>query len=305
MRYVIHGAGAIGGTIGAHLHRAGQEVVLIARGEHLAALRADGLRLASPDGEETLRIPVAATPAEAAIGPEDRVILAMKTQDTLAALDDLVLAAPPEVPVLCAQNGVENERLALRRFPHVLGVVVWLMTEHLEPGLVAHFSAPTPGVLDLGRVPAGPQCALATTIAADLRSAGFVSRAVEDVMRWKRTKLLANLANAIQVVHGPAQEPEGLMDAARAEGEACFRAARLGWATEAELAERRALVSPPRAVAGRGHEGGSTWQSLVRGTGRVETDYLNGEIVLLGRRHGVPTPVNEALQRAAVRRAAG
>jgi 2-dehydropantoate 2-reductase len=303
MRYVIHGAGAIGATIGGHLHRAGHEVMLIARGAHLAALRDGGLRLASPDGEETLRIPVAATPAEAAIGPGDVVILAMKTQDTAAALDDLVLAAPPEITLLCAQNGVENERLALRRFPSVLGVAVWLMTEHLEPGLVVHFAAPTPGVLDVGAIPAGPPGERAEAIAADLRGAGFASRAVEDVMRFKRTKLLANLFNAIQVIYGLGDAPEGLMAEARAEAEACFRAAGLSWATEEELSERRSLVSPPRPVGGHGHEGGSTWQSVARGTGRVETDYLNGEIVLLGRLHNVPTPVNEALQRGAVQRA--
>jgi 2-dehydropantoate 2-reductase len=57
-------------------------------------------------------------------------------------------------------------------------------------------------------------------------------------------------------------------------------------------------------VPGTTHGGGSSWQSLTRGTGSIEADFLNGEIVLLGREHDVPTPVNEALQRLANRAAA-
>jgi 2-dehydropantoate 2-reductase len=65
-----------------------------------------------------------------------------------------------------------------------------------------------------------------------------------------------------------------------------------------------AAMSPQRPAGGHAHAGWSTWQSLARGAGRIETDYLNGEIVLLGRQHGVPTPVNEVLQRLSNRLAA-
>lgn len=304
-RYVVYGAGAVGGTIGGRLHRAGHEVVLIARGAHLDALRADGLRLSSPEGEQTLRIPAVGSPAEAGIGAGTAVILAMKTQDTAEALDALVPVAPADTPILCAQNGVENERIALRRFPHVLGVMVFLMAEHLEPGRVVHFAAPRAGVLDLGRFPPAPPSPAALAIAADLERAGFASAAVEDVMRGKRRKLLLNLGNAIEVIYGPDEEPEGLDTRAQVEGEACFRAAGLAWTTVEEEAARRGLISSVRSVAGRAHRGGSSWQSVERGTGRVETSYLNGEVVLLGRRHAVPTPVNEDLQRRAVTVAAG
>jgi len=62
------------------------------------------------------------------------------------------------------------------------------------------------------------------------------------------------------------------------------------------MSERTETVSPFRAVDGVEHQGSSSWQNLERGAGTIEVDYLNGEIVLLGREHGVPTPVNEALQ---------
>jgi 2-dehydropantoate 2-reductase len=60
-------------------------------------------------------------------------------------------------------------------------------------------------------------------------------------------------------------------------------------------------MSPGRPVHGSGHANSSSWQSLQRGTGTIETDFLNGEIVLLGRLHGIPTPVNAAVQRLANR----
>ena len=90
----------------------------------------------------------------------------------------------------------------------------------------------------------------------------------------------------------------------RAEGEAVFRAAGIDFASQAEDRERRGDLIRIRPVRGKRRGGGSTWQSFTRGIGRIETDYLNGEVVQLGRLHDVPTPVNEALQRIATRLAA-
>ena len=67
------------------------------------------------------------------------------------------------------------------------------------------------------------------------------------------------------------------------------------------MAERRKSMSRPGAIAGSTRAGGSSWQSLARGAGSIETDYLNGEITLLGRLYGVPTPFNAAMQRVAGR----
>lgn len=88
-----------------------------------------------------------------------------------------------------------------------------------------------------------------------------------------------------------------LYDHAYREGVACLEAAAIPYATDAEDAARRGnLVPRPKGGSPRG---GSSWQSLARQTGNVEADYLNGEVVLLGRQHGVPTPVNAVLQRLA------
>ena len=112
MRFIVYGAGAIGGTLGARLAQAGEEVVLIARGAQLEALRASGLRLVTPDAVTQQQLPVVGHPGEIAFRAGDVVLLTTKTQDTDAALRDLLLAtAGADIPVVCAQNGVENERI--------------------------------------------------------------------------------------------------------------------------------------------------------------------------------------------------
>ena len=124
MRYVVFGAGAVGGAIGGRLFEHGHEVVLVARGPHLEALRARGLELRSPDAAVTLPIPAVDGPGRVDFGPDDVVLLATKSQDTAGALSSLRGAAPPATPVVCVQNGVENERSALRLAHDVYGAVV-------------------------------------------------------------------------------------------------------------------------------------------------------------------------------------
>jgi len=299
MRFVIYGAGAIGATLGAKLHIAGEDVVLIARGRHLDALQARGLRFQTPAGEETLAIPAASSPDELEFDPSDVVLLTMKSQDTAPALERLKARAPSDVAIVCAQNGVENERLALRLFPHVYAMLVYLPAQHIEPGVVQAFAAPTPGVLDLGCFPSGVD-ERAQAIAAAIDAAGIASIARADIMRWKYAKLLTNLANAVEVLFGPGADGDWAQRA-RAEATACYRAAAIDFTSEEEIRERRRAMGALQPVAGSAHAGGSSWQSLERGAATLETDYLNGEIVLLGRLHGVPTPVNEALAETARR----
>ena len=170
---------------------------------------------------------------------------------------------------------------------------------HLEPGVVQASSSPVTGILDVGRYASGAAAAAddrAPAIADAFASATFVSVARDDIMRWKYSKLLMNLGNVVQAAFAPSEEADELSRRARHEGRACLEAAGIDVASAAEDRERRGDLLQLHPVAGRDRSGGSTWQSLARGAPRLETDYLNGEIVLLGRRHGLPTPVNEALQ---------
>ncbi|KUO19079.1 ketopantoate reductase family protein [Streptomyces dysideae] len=308
MRYVIIGAGAVGGVIGGRLAGSGHEVVLVARGGHFEALRDRGLRIRVPEGERTCRPPVVDGPdALGELRADDVLVLAVKTQDSAAALQTwgpVPVAgggtAAERLPLVCAQNGVESQRLALRLFRRVYGVCVWLPSTYVEPGVVSAAGAPLTGILHLGRYPHGMD-ETARLIAADLEKSTFEAPVVEDVARWQYAKLLGNLGNALEAVTGPVASDEAatLLDLVRAEGAAVLDAAGIAYVSPEEQKAVRGdkVTLVPLDGAPRG--GGSSWQSLTRGTGTIEADYLNGEIVLLGRLHGVPTPLNELLQHLA------
>lgn len=318
MRYIIVGTGAVGGAVGGRLAEAGHEVVLVARGAQYDALREDGLRLTTPEGTRTHRLPVADGPAAVGLRPDDVLVLAVKTQDSVAALDAWSVrpvagggTAGERLPLICAQNGVESERLALRRFHRVYGCCVFLPATFVEPGKVLAPGAPLTGILHLGRYPSGTDDTV-RAVAADWEKARLEAPVVPDVMRWKYAKLLSNLANAIEAATGVLSGPDAsaLLDRAQAEGRAVLAAAGIEAtdSAEQEAARDGRIRFDPLDGSERG--AGSSWQSLSRGTGTIEADYLNGEIVLLGRLHGVPTPVNEVLRRTAnsfarERRAAG
>lgn len=296
MRFVVYGAGAIGGVVGGRLFEHGHDVTLIARGEHLRVIQSVGLRVDSPAGSITLSIPAAPGPADLEWSGDEIVLLAMKGQDTVAALDALRLVAPPTVAVACLQNGVANEREALRRFERVYAVTVMSPTGHLEPGAVQAWSHPVAGIFDVGRYPSGTD-EVTEAFAQAFDESGIMSVPRPDIMRWKHAKLLMNLGNAVQALFEGQDGADEVASAARAEGRAAFTAAGIEWASSEEDRERRGDILRIGAIEGARRGGGSTWQSLARGQGSVETDYLNGEIVLLGRLHDVPTPVNERLQR--------
>jgi 2-dehydropantoate 2-reductase len=298
MRIVVCGAGAVGGVIGARLAEHGHEVALIARGDHLSAIRKQGLQVESPEGSVTLRLPAFAHPAEVEFQADDIVVLATKSQDTSATLRALSESAPSSLPVVCAQNGVANERSALRRFSSVYGVHVMLPATFLAPGVVQANSAPKAGLLDVGRYPAGAD-ETAHLVADAFNAATFDSRVVEDIMRWKYRKLLMNLGNAVEAVFESSPQRDEVERLAVEEGKACLRAAGIDFASRDEDRARRGDLLHILPVEGRDRAGGSSWQSLARATGSIEADYLNGEIVLLGRLHGLATPVNEQLQHIA------
>jgi 2-dehydropantoate 2-reductase len=297
-RFIVYGAGAVGGAVGSRLFEHGHEVVLIARGAHLEAIARAGLRFESPDGVLVQPIEVVALPEEIAWRGDDVVLLTMKGQDTAAALERLEAAAGPDVVVVCMQNGVENERAALRRFGHTYSVVVQLPATHLEPGVVVAHSSPVTGALDIGRYPDGLDDR-ARQIAAVFADCGFASQPRGDISRWKYAKFLRNVANAVDALFDHGDGAPEIERRAVAEAVAALDAAGIEYVGDAEYDERHRRLITTKPVVGRARGGGSSWQSLARASGVIETDQLNGEVVLLGRLHGVPTPVNELLRRLA------
>ena len=96
------------------------------------------------------------------------MLLAVKSQQPTAAIDDLVAVAPPSTPIVSLQNGIANEPALLRFFPRVYGVCVMCPASHLQPGVVQAWSDPTTGLLDIGCYPSGTD-PVSHEISADLR----------------------------------------------------------------------------------------------------------------------------------------
>jgi 2-dehydropantoate 2-reductase len=304
VRFIVFGAGGIGCTIGARLHQSGHDVLLIARGRQFDALRDSGLTLRTPGGDHHFDLPVVSHPSDVRFTTDDVVFLTMKTQDTEAALRDLELAAGPDIPVICAQNGVENERLASRRFRNIYAMLVALPATFLEPGQIIASAAPLTGALHAGRYPSGVDDTIATVCSA-LDSSNFTSEPDPAVMRLKYRKLLLNLGNGVELAtHRLSWGASGTIGeftaALREEGLRCFAAAGIDSAPADEYETRVISRYKAQPVGGEARSASSTWQGVLRGNTIVESDYLNGEIVLLGALHGVPTPYNTAVRRAAV-----
>jgi 2-dehydropantoate 2-reductase len=201
------------------------------------------------------------------------------------------------------QNGVENERRVLRRFPNTYAMCVMCPATHLRPGVIQAHSAPVSGLLDLGRYPSGIDH-VGQAVADALDATTFQSVARPDIMRWKYRKLLMNLGNAVGALCGQRGRGSGLAEEAEREGRTVLEAAGIDVASAEEDRARRDDHLQMRSTTSGEWRGGSSWQSLARGTGSIEAEFLNGEIVLLGALNGVPTPVNALLQRLAVEAAA-
>jgi 2-dehydropantoate 2-reductase len=301
MRIIVYGIGAVGGAIAAQLSFSGNDVIGIARGRQLDAIRASGLTLSTPQGTTTAHFPVHADPAEISFRADDVVLLTIKTPDTLGALQRLKAAGAAAQPVFCFQNGVANEPLALRFFANVYGATVMLPSDYETPGEVTAYFGPKIGAFDIGRYPSGIDDSV-EKLCGVLNASGFIVDPRDNVMSSKYRKLLVNLRNIIDAALGEVELQRKWHAKARAEAEAVMSAAGIDWDKTDAMAREQLTIT---TVPGRVRVGSSTLQSIVRGTGSLETDFLNGEIALLGRLHGIATPVNSALCKLSIELASG
>ncbi len=201
--------------------------------------------------------------------------------------------------IVCAQNGVANEAMALRLFPNVYGMLVFLPALFLEPGEVVTNASDVGGVLDTGLYTGGIDSNVEALTAA-LTNAGFGAAPDGKVMRKKYGKLLTNLNNALGVLTDVSEGSNKISQLMQAEALACYSAAGIDCASGAEMKALYAAMQVEE-MEKFPRSGGSSWQSAMRGTGNIEVDYLNGEIAQLGRRYGVLTPANAVCQEFAWR----
>ncbi|MEO8266179.1 MAG: 2-dehydropantoate 2-reductase N-terminal domain-containing protein [Ilumatobacteraceae bacterium] len=303
MRVIIYGAGAVGSAIGGRLRQGGADVALVARPAHATAIRDAGLTVRSAQGSEVVEIEAVTSIDQLEPTGDDVVLITAKTQDT-PQIHSALFDWDPAVSVVCGTNGVEHERMALRRFARVYAMVIQLPAQFERPGEVTVLCAPSNAILDVGRYPSGVD-ETATHLAALIDgSPRLLSEADDDVMTKKYAKLLVNLGNVADAACGIAGRRARVTAAALEEGQRAYRAAGIRWEQTAERVEQykeRAKTMRFDIPAGDTFIGGSTWQSLMKGGRTLETDYFNGEIIMLGRLHGVPTPTNEFLQQYASR----
>lgn len=293
MRVIIYGAGAIGGVVGGHLAATGHDVVFIGRPGHVNAIRQHGFRFITPTGTNILR-PIAVTkPDEIDFSRDDVVFLCVKGQNTEEALTDL-RKVTEDVPIFCFQNGIRNEEIASRYFPRVYGVRVNIGATFLNDGEVLCRRDP-PGWLIIGCYPTGTDN-LIEAVAPNLRDAGFFVKVTPDVMPYKWGKLMNNLVNAsLAATSVRGGDNQRTNEAVQQEAQEILARADIRWVSNEELIQEwPERNSQPRSRLDD-KSGTSTWQSLTRQQGTVETDFLNGEIVHLAKRLGTQAPLSEKL----------
>ncbi|MGE2832613.1 ketopantoate reductase family protein [Mycobacterium sp. SMC-4] len=314
-RYVIVGAGAVGGAVGGMLARSGSDAILVGRGAHGAALAERGLLLRTPDGAFEIAVPAATGPDDVRLTTRDVLVFATKTHQLGAALQDwadrpvhdgdaVVGTAGDVLPVLTALNGVVAEEMALRLFARVFGVCVWMPAAHVTPGEAIVRSWPMAGQFHIARWPASLTTAddteLLREIAQTWTPAGIQILLPADVAPWKYNKLLSNLTNSVVALTGSYDGMGTVGDAVLAEGEQVLERAGIPYIPFSESDAARADGLTMRPVPGAdGVIPNSTWQSLARNTGGVETDFLNGEIVRIAHSYGGTAPINAGLARLA------
>ena len=309
MKIAVIGAGAIGSVVGGLLSKAGEDVTLIGRKAHVDAIRQRGLLL---DGEAAKTV-IQVGAAENLDFHPDLVLLTVKTQDVESSVRE-VRSYLSGVPLLTMQNGVRSDDLAagILGAENVVSSVVIFHSVFLEAGKVS-FSNPTGEVDLLIGEPFGVNASRSQHLAALLNRA-LRTQTSEDIRGAHWTKLIWNLNNAVPAVTGLSIQEGNRSPRIRElniglirEGLQVIESVRIKTAPVpgVPFSLIKAMVKMPLAVSslvvksktrslGRTPVLTSTLQSIRRGRS-TEIDYLNGEIVNLGKQKDIPTPLNSLI----------
>ncbi len=286
LRVAVMGAGAVGCYYGGMLARAGHEVVLVARPQHVEAIHREGLRMETRSFDERVRLAASAEPS--AVRGADLVLFCVKSMDTEVAGAQIAPHLAPDTLVLCLQNGVDNaDRLrAVLPARTVAAAVVYVATEMAGPGHVKHHGR---GELVIEPSARGAEAAQA------LAAAGVPTEISDNVRGALWAKLILNCAyNAVSAIaqrpYGENVRSQGIPDVMRDVVDECMAVAKADGVQvpgDIDVAVRRIAETMPAQFS-------STAQDLARGK-PSEIDYLNGLIVRRGQALGIPTPANRVL----------
>lgn len=292
MRIAIVGTGGVGGYYGGLLARAGHDVVFIARGRQLDALRTHGLKIYSVHGDFEVR-PARATDDPAEVGSVDLTIFSVKTYDTEHAAQLMRPLISSQTTILPLQNGVESVTHLGRLFGQetVLGGATWVVSSIVEPGIIrqeSQFRRVVLGELD------GRQTQRVKAVQEALTQACITAEISDNIQKvlWAKLLFIASYSGVTGVIRAPAgpvlacAESHDLLERAMREVEAVARAK--GIDLEADVVDTTMAFADrlePTATA-------SMQRDVVAGR-RLEYDALSGAVVRGGREVGVATPVHE------------
>jgi 2-dehydropantoate 2-reductase len=293
MKIGVVGAGGVGGYYGARLASAGTEVGLIARGDHLAAIRERGLRVRADDGDFTVQVAASDDPAE--IGPCDAVLFCVKSYDTDEAAALLGPLLKQETGVVSLQNGVDNEeKIAARIGPeHVIGGASFILAHIAEPGVVEQMGSVRRvifGELD------GSRTQRVERLLAEFRNAEIDSDIADDirVVLWDKFAFLCALAGLTAVTRLPIDKLLAVPETRELFREMVHEAALVAQAEGVELADDIVDQKTAFAEALGPDSFSSLHHDLVTGH-RLELDALHGELTRRAARHGIPVPASEMI----------
>jgi 2-dehydropantoate 2-reductase len=312
MRVLCFGAGAIGSLVGARLSESGIDVTLLARRDHVAAIRTRGLVVETPRQRIVCKRVDSITMLDDLAGRPDVILLTVKAYHTRDALESLRPLVQGGTVIASLQNGVGNEELiaAACGAEHTAAGTVTINASRPRPGVVRQHSRG--GGIGVAAVDSrqGP-----SDLVALFRQAGIPAAAYGNYREMKWSKLLINLftnatsaildCSPLDVIEDPRlfeMERAALREALRVMQAVGLRVVALpGYPVPLISA---AVAAPPWLVRplfrryimrGRGSSRPSMWQDLERGRTQSEVEVLNGAVAGEGARRGVPTPVNAAL----------
>jgi 2-dehydropantoate 2-reductase len=297
MRIAVIGAGGTGGYFGAQLQRSGQDVAFVARGAHLAAMRAQGLRVESAVAEP-LVVRVGATDRSEEIGPVDLVLFTVKSFDTATAAKQLPPLIGTDTAVVTLQNGVDNVDVLIQAVGngHVLGGLCRIFSTIASPGVIRQTGGPrsvTFGELDgevTGRAEAVLEAFRTAKIPTELSRQILVDMWEKYVFITAQGGMTALTRLPIGRILATPETKEMYLDAA-SEVAAVGRAHGIPIpAGERERVLKFAQGLEPGLFSSLHHD-------LIHGN-HMEVEALPGNAVRLGRHYGIPTPVCKAIYAA-------
>ncbi len=296
MRIVFLGAGAIGSIAGGYLAKAGQATALIGDPPHVKKINEDGLEIVHQGGSFRVKVPAYVQAADVPWQSDDFIFLTVKSQHSEAAIEQAAKAVGGDIPICCFQNGVRNEEIAARKFKRVYGGSVLFSGTYLDSGRVYHSRGDSAG---LGVYPKGSPDDLIRSAGDSFEKAGLKITYHDNIVAVKWVKLLLNTINAICAItdlSGPEAltlpDARQFVDENLEEGKRVLRAAGIEFEESAAVLPPVDLFAPLLNVPEELKHRPSTWQDLKAKRRNTEVDYLNGEIVRLGKEFGVETPLN-------------